>query len=210
MTQAKYYCPCAPSLLQDGWTASYCAAFNGHLEALRTLLAAGANPAAASSVRGGTGNPPSTHQGERKVGSSSRQPSGVVWRGTGQAGRRTLFPVEAGRRPALSSPSTGVLPLPPLRLTMHPSLGSGRGRPQQPQQCTSLSCPLYSPIPPSPRVLRPCMLPLTLSSPSSYSLLPHPCRMAGRLCILRLTGATPSSSPSSYQPRGSTRLQRTT
>ena len=40
-----------PPLLQDGWTASHWAAQKGHLEALRTLLAAGANPAAASKVR---------------------------------------------------------------------------------------------------------------------------------------------------------------
>ena len=39
------------SLLQDGWTASIRAAYGGHLDALRTLLAAGANPAATSRVR---------------------------------------------------------------------------------------------------------------------------------------------------------------
>ena len=39
------------SLLQDGCTASHLAARNGHLETLRILLAAGADPAAANKVR---------------------------------------------------------------------------------------------------------------------------------------------------------------
>ena len=43
--------PSSSSLLQNGRTASWWAATNGHLEALRTLLAAGANPAAADKVR---------------------------------------------------------------------------------------------------------------------------------------------------------------
>ena len=42
--------PCAFSLLQYGSTASYLAAYNGHLGALRTLIAAGANPSAANEV----------------------------------------------------------------------------------------------------------------------------------------------------------------
>ena len=43
--------PSSSSLLQNGRTASWWAATYGHLEALRTLLAAGANPAAADKVR---------------------------------------------------------------------------------------------------------------------------------------------------------------
>ena len=45
--------PSCDSMLQNGRTASYWAARFGHLEALRTLLAAGANPAAANKVRAG-------------------------------------------------------------------------------------------------------------------------------------------------------------
>ena len=45
--------PSPPSTLQDGWTGTLWAAYYGHLEALRTLLAAGANPAAQNRVRGG-------------------------------------------------------------------------------------------------------------------------------------------------------------
>ena len=44
--------PLRPFWLQHGFTASYWAAARGHLEALRTLLAAGANPAATTRVRG--------------------------------------------------------------------------------------------------------------------------------------------------------------
>ena len=42
-------CGLRASLLQDGATALLCAAEQGHLEAVHTLLVAGANPAAASS-----------------------------------------------------------------------------------------------------------------------------------------------------------------
>ena len=45
--------PLNPSLLQDGRTAFWWATYYGHLEALRSLLAAGANPAAANKVRKG-------------------------------------------------------------------------------------------------------------------------------------------------------------
>ena len=41
------------SLLQNDTSALSWAAANGHLEALRTLLAAGANPAVANKVREG-------------------------------------------------------------------------------------------------------------------------------------------------------------
>ena len=45
----------AASLVQTGCTAFYWATSNGHLEALHTLLEAGANPTIPSHVRGGRG-----------------------------------------------------------------------------------------------------------------------------------------------------------
>ena len=42
----------APSTLQNGWTGALWAAMRDHFEALRTLLAAGANLAGAVEVRG--------------------------------------------------------------------------------------------------------------------------------------------------------------
>ena len=49
---------CIPSkrLLQGGWTACFWASYNGHLEALRALLEAGANPATPDKVREGRGS----------------------------------------------------------------------------------------------------------------------------------------------------------
>ena len=71
------------SLLQDGWTALYWAAGIGHLEALRTLLAAGANPAAADKVRrgeeeccGGVACSPAEGGGGGKRGVASLQSRG--------------------------------------------------------------------------------------------------------------------------------------
>ena len=42
---------CASSQLQNGWTGAIWAATHGHLDALCTLLVAGANPVAADVVR---------------------------------------------------------------------------------------------------------------------------------------------------------------
>ena len=41
-----------PTDIQEGGTALLCAAEQGHLEVVRTLLAAGANPMASTTVRG--------------------------------------------------------------------------------------------------------------------------------------------------------------
>lgn len=49
----------APALLQDGWTPLWWASSNGHFEALRVLLCAGANPATRKQVSTGRGRPES-------------------------------------------------------------------------------------------------------------------------------------------------------